>query len=215
MKKKDKSKFALILMSIALVLSMSVTVTLAAFAANKSGSVTLTFAEGLVMILSPHGYTGRVTMTGGGANEYTFSYPTQTNVSSMIRYDGIHATLNKSGWISLQIVLKEQISGSDVVIPGSWTVNSEAYFIPSGTNNKWHFNIDPNLDIFTISSQGSTLNCIGKVKLENANEENTLWQGFTIRNIDYNRRDYLDDLAGRTLKMYFTIKARTDAAPTF
>lgn len=217
--KKDHFKFTVIVLSFVLAISLSVTIVLAVFTANKSGSVTLNFAEGLTMVLSPYGTSGRIVMTGGGADEYTFTYPPQTNVQGILRYDGVKATLNKAAWVSVKIELKEVINNSETVLNGRWTKNADGdhYFYPSGEKTNWTFIIRPDKNLFS-STYGSTsvLTSTGISLWANVNEANTLWTGWVIRAIDhYTNGNYLNDLAGRQLKVYFTVKAKTDSAPTF
>ena len=218
MKKQiDKSKITIIILSIVFALSMSVTITLAAFSANKTGDVTLTFADGLTMTLTPKTKSGYITFTGGGVDEYTFTYTPQTQVTGMKYYNGINATLNKSGWVSYQVSLWETTSGS-AVVPGSWVgpqSDGVFFFQATGAKNSWTMSILPTIGMFNISKSANMLTCVGNEIWASNSLSKEILDSWALRNSVYSMRDYVDDLAGRSFECRFTIKASTAAAPTF
>ncbi len=221
-KKVDKYKFTIITLSFVFALSLTVTIVLAAFNANKSGSVTLNFADGLTMALVSKGGSGTVRITGGGVNDYTFTYAPQTNVTSNVKYDGIIATLNKDGWVSYQIELYETTSGSAIAPQGAWSGPSSkglCTFIPQGSRTNWVVATTPTAGLFNVTTSNNLLTCVGKVKWQESNSTLTadLFDGYHFRNSNGSSatRSYVDDLSGRSFEVHFTIKANTESSPTF
>ncbi len=212
--KKSHYKLTVTILAVVFVLSLTTTIVLAAFSAGKSGSVTLSFADGLTMVLAPKGNSGRLAITGGGADEYTFSYAARSNKVDYGAYDGFTVTLNKLGWIALRVELLETTSGSDVAPLGSWQRNSssEMIFRPTGTNTDWVSSFFVNLTDYDHSESGSTLILTSLVAVS-ANTTVTLVDMWSIKGrTNYN---VLNDLSGRAFKFNFTVKAHTEAAPTF
>ena len=212
----DKSKITIVILSIVFALSMSVTITLAAFSANKSGDLTLTFADGLTMRLEPVGGNYRFKITEAGVDDYTFSYEPTTNKTGRVPFDGIIATLNKSAWVSYQISIWEIISNNAVVAAGEWRYEGRYHrFYPSGNKSNWAIGWTLNVTNFSYTASGNVLTQNGTAAWESDSLSKELFSDWEIRNRDLNIREYVDDLAGRTLEVRFTIKAQTDQAPTF
>ncbi len=63
-----KFKFTVIALAIALCATITSTIILAAFSANKTGDVVLSFADGLTLSLSPKNGTGTIKITGAGSD---------------------------------------------------------------------------------------------------------------------------------------------------
>ena len=216
MKVIDKSKITITILSIVFVLSLSVTITLAAFSANKTGDVTLTFADGLTMSLAPVGVNGRVQITAVGVDAVSVSYPDQPNRTYDPMWDGIVATLNKPAWVAFQLVLQETTSGTPTTPSGNWA-NSNGYvtFTPTqtGENIDWAARIALESSTFNIVTTPTTVTCTAK----------TIWSGDALSTMVFSHlwiggkasAHYVNSLAGRSFVFNLTIKARTDAAPTF
>ena len=123
-------------------------------------------------------------------------------------------TLNKSGWVALRVELLETTSGSDVAPNGAWQRNSssEMIFRPSGVNTDWVSSFYVDLTVYDHSESGSvlTLTSMSAISADAATELISMWsiKGRTSYNV-------LNDLSGRAFKFNFTVKARTDTAPTF
>ncbi len=223
MKKRiDKYKLTVIALSTVFALSLTVTIVLASFIAGKSGSVTLNFADGLTMVLTPRGDSGVISITGGGADQYTFTYASQSNVTQNLTYDGVVATLNKAGYISYQVTFLETTSGSAVAPAGAFSyVGSYTYqFQPTGERTNWRlaFWIQNLTSKFNVTALNNTLTFVGKNLLSDAdNFTMELWSRWAMRNPDNTepKRKYIDDLGGRSFELQFTIKADTASAPTF
>ena len=209
-KQVDKSKIAIIIMSIAFALSLSVTITLAAFSANKTGDVTLTFADGLTMRISPLGTSGRVQFSSADENTATFNYTTQTNINDVIYLDGINAVINKDAYIAYKVEIKETTSGTTIPA-GAWRPNGRyGFFEPTGQKNKWRaafFSGTP------VKQADNVFTCTSSTILTASASAIKLMDYIVVSGA--NGDAYLDDLSGRSLQFSITVKARTDAAPTF
>ena len=219
-KQVDKSKITIVIMSIVFALSLSVTITLAAFSANKTGDVTLTFADGLTLTLSPQGSNNSIQITGGEADSYTFSYPAQVNAAERRVFDGVLGTLNKSAWVSYQVALYETTSGSSVAPSGKFELRGNTYyFVASGTKSNWMMPLALTDDIFSVNLTGVTniITFMGAAQWGQGNVEltNRIIYPWSFRHSNLSLAGYMDDLAGRSFEIRFTIKARTDSAPTF
>ena len=210
-RKDKKFKVWVTVLSILLGLSLTSTIVLAAFSASKSGSVTLTFAEGLTMSLSPKGASGTIQITAATINDATFNYAPSSNNTEDVTFDGISATLNKEGWVSYQIVLAETTSGQ--TLAGAWSISSNtATFTPTGTQTDWRCVFTGNSN-FTLSQSGFTLTATGSAKWLTAALTKDLFTSIVFRG--QTSAAYIDDLAGRSFTLSFTISANTSAAPTF
>ncbi len=207
-----KFKFTVVILSIVLVLSLTTTIVLAAFSAQKTGDVTLTFADGLTMSLAPKN-TGTIKITAADEAATTFSYAAASNKNENTTFDGIVATLNKEGWVSFQIVLAETTSGQ--TLAGSWTVSgNNATFTPTGTKTDWVCVFTGNSN-FTLSANGFTLTATGAAKWTGTGSALTKDLFSQIEFKGNTSAAYVNDLGGRSFSLSFTISAKTDAAPTF
>jgi len=217
MQKVDKSKLTIIILAVVFALSLSVTITLAAFSANKTGDVTLTFADGLTMTIAPQNQRS-IKVTSAGVDDYTFNYTPQTNVKSNLTYDGVNATLNKDGWVSYQVTIYETTSGSNVAPAGAWVKESGALRFYPPTNDpkpNWCCPINISFTVFDYSISNNTITLTSKAIWTDTGLTKQLWGDWAMRNRDQSVTAYVDDLGGRSFEVFFTVKARTDAAPTF
>lgn len=220
---KNKGKLSIIILSVACVLSLTVTIVLATFTANKTGSVTLTFENGLTMVLDPQN-------SGGGSYYYkitradetatTFSYPQVETPDATVNnrlptIDGVIATLNKPGYVSLQFAVSEVINGEPQLFDGRWRWQNPMYiYTPYGDRNDWRFEITMNeQSLFTFSNNKSALIGIGNILWSDNDLTHSLYA--SVRLAGESSRYYFNDLAGRTFRYDITIMARTDQAPTF
>ena len=220
-KKIDKSKLTIIILSVVLALSLSVTIVFAAFTANKSSTVTISFDNGLTMRLEPLGTNGRIQFVTANENATSFTYSPATNLDNSVALDGMDATLNKPAWIALKVEFWETTSGSDVAPVGNGfalSQNSNTYFCHFRTkNNGWYAEMVKTGTTFTyaltaspnIFTSTSTAACAADTKIR-LFDRISIW-GMLLSS----ERNYCNQLAGRSFKFVITIKARTDQAPTF
>ena len=219
MKVIDKSKITITILSIVFVLSLSVTITLAAFSANKTGDVTLTFADGLTMRLESNGISVPYTIATADENATTFTFGTgsMTSLGAAAFYGGVIATLNKSGWIAYKFEFFETTSGSEVAPTGAFTISSTneypVSFLPTGNNIDWIFGFMVNTTSFNSVASGNSFVSTSKTILSANSLSLELFNKFTLKG--RTNWNYVNALGGRSFKFYLTIKARTDAAPTF
>ena len=223
-KQVDKSKITIVIMSIVFALSLSVTITLAAFSANKTGDVTLTFADGLTMSLAPK-QSGSGTfyyeITSADESSTTFTYPqwqmpSVTVANRLTTADGVVATLNKAGYVSWRIDVKEVISNVAGAISGAWRKINDSlyYFEPTGTLTDWRIELGVvDYSYYTITFSGSTITGTGSTLWTTDSLTHTIFTWLKIAGVS--SRYYFNDLGGRTFTFDFIIKAKTDSAPTF
>jgi len=213
-KQVDKSKITIVIMSIVFALSLSVTITLAAFSANKTGDVTLTFADGLTMRISPLGTSGRVQFSSADENTATFNYTTQTNINDVIYLDGINAVINKDAYIAYKVEIKETTSGTTIPA-GAWSPNGRyGFFEPTGQKNKWRAAFFSGTATFQpVKQADNVFTCTSSTILTASASAIKLMDYIVVSGA--NGDTYLDDLSGRSLQFSLTVKACTDAAPTF
>jgi len=220
-KQVDKSKITIVILSIVFALSMSVTVILAAFSANKTGDLTLTFADGLTMTIDPKNAGSSWVKLSSAADEdaTTFSWPVKTGQLAGLRYDGVSATLNKPAWVGYKIELRETTSGA-ATLTGSWRYiqnanNEKIYFEPTGSKTDWRFTIYvlTNTSYTFSTGSGVIFTAISTAKWDTSNLTQDIFQSWEIvGRADYR---YINDLANRSFEILFTVKAQTDQAPTF
>jgi len=203
-------------MAIALVLSLSATITLAAFAANKSGSLTLTFADGLTMRLDPLGNSGRIQFQSADENTATFNYVPVTNLTGAQYWDGINATINKDAFVAIKLTFIETTSGQDVAPSGAFVVAGNGLycqFRPPGSYTWYAEMAKDGVEGFTFSLTSEPNTFIStSVKLTASNSPIKLFDRIAVRGTTFS---YVTDLGGRSFKFLLTVKARTDAVPTF
>ena len=219
-KKIDKSKLTIIILSVVLALCLSVTIVFAAFTANKSSTVTISFDNGLTMRLEPTDSASTFKIATADENSTTFTYNI-SNVaatgSGIVHVDGIEGTLNKSGAVAYKMVIKESVSGSLVNLTGTWRTTTSAsrqvyVFQPSGEKNDWKIEIVVNFDLFSATPTNNQIVCTSDIwGSDSLTQILFYWFKITGKSARY----YYNDLAGRTIVIEFTIKARTDQAPTF
>ncbi len=206
-----KFKFTVIALAIALCATITSTIILAAFSANKTGDVVLSFADGLTLSLAPKNGTGTIKITAAGSDVATFNYDSASNRTANTTFDGISATLNKSGWVSYQIVLAETTTGQNLA--GSWSISgNNATFIPTGTQTDWRCVFTGNSN-FTLTTSGFTLTATGAAAWASNALTKDLFDLIEFRG--NTNQAYINDLSGRTFTLSFTISANTAAAPTF
>jgi len=219
-KQVDKSKITIVIMSIVFALSLSVTITLAAFSANKTGDVTLTFADGLTMQLDPLNFEeGYLTITSASVSDTTFSYTIPQSNNAAVRLDGVKATVNKQCWIAFKVEIKEVISGSRVTPSGNWARygNTFAAYYATGEKSDWKMQMQILDTYFTYGAgvfDGSGVIVTSKDLIPSNKLQNLIIFRF-VKLMGVAQEDYVNDLAGRNFEIYITIKAQTDQAPTF
>ena len=214
-KNVDKSKITIVILSIVFALSMSVTITLAAFSANKSGDLTLTFADGLTMRLDPV-ESGSLRITTADESATTFSYTPVNNTTGSVYLDGIKATINKDAWIGVKIEFLENISGNlQAPSPGAYAINGTICRFDPGASYDWYSQMYKVGSSFTYSLTNSpnVFVCTSATICSASSSPIELFHNIVIWGKANN--SYVNALAGRTFVFNITIKAQTDQAPTF
>ena len=217
-KQVDKSMITIIILSIIFAISLSVTITFAAFSANKTGEVMLTFADGLTMTVTQRNYNADyLKITSAGVNDYTFNYATQSNLTTNPYYDGVVATLNKEAWVAYKVILNETTTNTDVAPAGTWRMEaSNCVFRPSGERPIWIVVINIDTSLYDIVCSNNIAIFTSKTKWSADNLSAILWNHWYFRNRESGAAThYIDDLGGRAFRVDFTVKAQTDQAPTF
>lgn len=218
--KKDHYKIIVTILVVAFSFSLSVTIILATFTANKTGDVTLTFANGLTMSLTPLGTSGRIQITAAGVDAATFSYTPVSNSDDQVFLDGIQATINKDAWISYRIEVFEIISGNAVAPPGSWRTPTEGskytQFYPNVAPSNWQVSFYSGTGNFYPQLDNSNANAliVSSSTICAASSSPLVIMGYVLFR-GHTDQNYVNDLSGRSFEVHFIIKARTDEMPTF
>jgi len=212
-----KQKFTILTLSLLLAVSLTATIVFAAFTANKTGSVVLSFANGLTMQLDPIDSSAAIHITSAPAAQTgTFSFTSDEfeDLSDTTTVNGIKATLkDQNGYVGYQVEIKEVVSGAETTIAGSWAnSNGTVTFTPTGTKTNWRAVLVVNRTNFpTIAVSGQTMSAKSSAALT----KDTAYNLFTSITLDGVPAGLMDDLAGRKIKFLFTIKADTAAVVTF
>ena len=203
-----------------LVLSLTVSVVLAAFTANKSGAVILSFANGLTIKLEPIDSNAAIhieTSNASQSGQFAFTSDEFANLSDTTTVNGIKATLyNQNGYVGYKVELKELINNAESTIDGSWTNSSGTVtFTPnqSGAKKDWRAILVVNTTSFpTIACSGQSMTAKSSAALT---KEGSGYNMFTSITFDGATAHLMDDLAGRKMKLLFTINADTAGVVSF
>jgi len=217
-RRKNVYNYLIVVMTVLLALSLAATITLAAFRANKSGAVVLSFANGLTMTLASVGTSGRFHVVTSNTEAATFTYEPMDNLTSAGTLDGIKATISQDAYIAYRIELVERTSGSNVVPLGAWSIKSQysAYFEPSSSAplNGWMATLFTTDTVFHPQVDANAVNVIhcnsGSTALDHS-QEIVLFDYLRIRGMP--DVSIITDLQGRTFEFIMTIAARTDQVP--
>ena len=214
-RKNNKRKFTIITLAVMIGLSLTATIVLAAFTAQKTSTATISFANGLTLELQALDANSAIhinTSAGSQTGVFTFVTTNTTNLEGATTVNGIKAKpINQNAYLGYQVELVEVVSNAEQSVAGSWTYNSSsgvATFTPTGTKTAWKAEMTINKTNFTsVAPTANTQKIVAKTG--SALTAGNFYNLFTQIVFDGTTSGMIDDLASRSLRLKFEIKADT------
>jgi len=214
-RKNNKRKFTIITLAVMIGLSLTATIVLAAFTAQKTSTATISFANGLTLELQALDANSAIhinTSAGSQTGVFTFVTTNTTDLEGATTVNGIKAKpINQNAYLGYQVELVEVVSNAEQSVAGSWAYNSSsgvATFTPTGTKTAWKAEMTINKTNFTsVAPTANTQKIVAKTG--SALTAGNFYNLFTQIVFDGTTSGMIDDLASRSLRLKFEIKADT------
>ncbi len=221
-KKSNKRKFTIAVLSLLVGLSLTATIVLAAFSAQKTSTATISFANGVTLELAAIDSNASIHVNASAASQsgtFTFDTTNTSDLETTTTVNGIKAKLmNQDAYLGYKVQLVEVVTANnestEQTISGSWSNSSGTVtFTPTGTKTNWKAVLTVNTTNFpTISASGDTVTAASTAALT---KEASYFNLFSSIVFDGVPTGSMNDLAGRSVKLKFDVKADTAAAVTF
>ncbi len=214
-KKNNKRKFTIVVLAMMIGLSLTATIVLAAFSAQKTSTATISFANGLTLQLQAKDSTAAIHINADTASQSgTFTYVSTgtTDLEGATTVDGIQAKpIDQDAYLGYQVEIVEVVNNVEQTVAGGWTYNSSsgvATFAPTGTKSAWKAEMTINKTNFTsVTPTANTQKVVAKTGA--ALTAGSFYDLFTQIVFDGTTAGMINDLAGRSMKLKFEIKADT------
>ena len=217
-KRSAKRKFTIIALSVMVALTLTTTIVLAAFSAQKTSTATISFANGVTLELAAIDSTASIHVNSSAASQsgsFTFDTTNTSDIEAAATVNGIKAKLyNQNAYLGFKVELVEVVSNAETTVNGSWTNSSGTVtFTPTGTKTNWTAVMVLNTTNFpTVSASGQVVTAASTAALA---KETNYFNLFSSIVFDGTTAGVIDDLAGRSMRLKFEIKADTSTAVTF